>query len=154
MSDFILIAQNKKARHDYFIEDTVEAGIMLKGTEVKSLRQGKGSIKESYAGEEGGEFFLTNCHIPVYENAGVKMNHDPKRMRKLLLKRREIERLTGLIKQKGITLVPLRLYFNKKGIAKLELAIVKGKKQHDKRQTIKDRDWARDKARVLKGERE
>ena len=145
-----VIAQNKKARHDYFIEDTVEAGIVLTGTEVKSLRENSASIGESYAGPKEGAIYLINANIPEYQQAGVKMNHDPKRPRKLLLHKREQERLMGQVRRGGYTLVPMRLYFNKRGIAKCELGLAKGKKQHDKRQTQRDRDWQRQKSRLMR----
>lgn len=144
-----LLAQNRKARHEFFIEETIEAGIMLTGTEVKSLRQGKGSINECYAGLSGEEVFLFNSYIPEYNHAGKHLQHVERRHRKLLLHKREIQRLLGLIQQKGYTLIPLKLYFNPKGVIKLELGLAKGKKMHDKRDAIKDRDWARRKARVM-----
>lgn len=144
------IAQNRKARHDYFIEDSFEAGIVLTGTEVKSLRIGKASITESYASVEGNEIYLINAHVPVYEPAHRRFNHDPRRHRKLLLSRRQIDKLTGALQNKGTTLIPLELYFNERGIAKLNLGLATGKKQHDKRQSEKDRDWQRQKARIMK----
>lgn len=144
-----LVAQNRRARHDYTIEDTMEAGIMLMGSEVKSLRLGRGSITESFAGEKGGEIFLMNAHIPEYDGAR-NFGHAPRRERKLLLHRRQIERLIGATRRDGITLVPLRLYFNDQGRAKVEIGLAKGKRQIDKRQSIKDRDWRRDQARVLR----
>ena len=137
-------------RFDYFIEDTVEAGIVLTGTEVKSLRENSASIGESYAGPKEGAIYLINANIPEYQQAGVKMNHDPKRPRKLLLHKREQERLMGQVRRGGYTLVPMRLYFNKRGIAKCELGLAKGKKQHDKRQTQRDRDWQRQKSRLMR----
>lgn len=149
--NFKVVLQNRKARHDYTIEETIEVGLMLTGTEVKSLRAGGGSIKESYAGPKHETFYLFNSFIPEYQQAGKHLQHEPKRIRKLLLNKKEISRLIGLIKQEGVTLVPLTLYFNHRGIAKLSLALVKGKKQHDKRETIKQRDWDRQKARILKG---
>jgi SsrA-binding protein len=142
-------AENRKARFNYEILDTVEAGIMLKGTEVKSLRQGRSTIAESYAGESGGELWLYNAYIPEYQEAG-QFNHETKRPRKLLLHRREMNRLIGAISQEGLTLVPLRLYFNARGLAKVSLGLAKGKKLHDKRETEKARDWQRDKARLLR----
>lgn len=144
-----MVAQNRRARFDYFIEDTLEAGLMLTGSEVKSLRSGKASIVESYAAEEGGAIWLINSHIPEYPGA-KHFGHAPRRHRKLLLHKREIERLSGQIKREGVTLVPLDLYFNEKGIAKLTLGLAKGKKQVDKRETIKARDWQRDKARLMR----
>ncbi len=145
-----IVSLNKRARFDYFIEDNVEAGIMLQGSEVKSLRNGQGSITEAYASDEGGdELFLINSFIPEYSEAS-SFNHNPRRSRKLLLRRKEISRLLGKVRKKGVTLIPLSLYFNQRGIAKLDLGIATGKKQTDKRQTEKDRDWKREKARILK----
>ncbi len=143
------IAVNRRARHDYFIEDTVEAGIMLLGTEVKALREGKATIAESYASPEDGDIYLINANIPEY-SAGNRQNHEPKRRRKLLLHKREIARLAQAVERKGYTLTPLRLYFNDRGIAKLELGLGKGKQLHDKRETKKDRDWSRQKQRLLR----
>jgi len=147
-----IAAQNRKARHDYFIEETLEAGIMLLGTEVKSLRAGGASIAESYAGPVDGELFLFNAHIPEYK-AAKHFGHEPKRPRKLLLKRREVERLSGAVQRAGITLVPLSLYFNARGIAKVQLGLAKGKRKLDKRETEKKRDWQRDKARLMRDKR-
>ncbi|TNE37249.1 MAG: SsrA-binding protein SmpB [Alphaproteobacteria bacterium] len=144
-----VVAENRKARHNYFIEDTVEAGIMLQGTEVKSLRTGKSNIAESYASVENGALYLINAYIPEYEG-GNRFNHEPRRPRKLLLHKREIARLAQGVQRGGMTLVPLKLYFNERGRAKVELGLAKGKKLHDKRQTDKDRSWARDKARLLR----
>ena len=144
-----LIAANRRARFDYAIEDTLEAGIQLVGTEVKSLRSGEGSIAESYATVEGDEIFLINSHIPVYRS-GSWMNHEPRRPRRLLLKGREIARLQGAVTRQGLTLVPLSIYFNSAGRAKVELAIARGKKAHDKRETIKERDWKREQGRLLR----
>ena len=144
-----LIAQNRKARHNYLIEKTIEAGIMLTGTEVKSLRLGRASIGESYAAEQGGGIYLLNSHIPEYPPAG-KFNHPPVRPRKLLLHKKEMLALIGAITKEGYTLVPLSIYFNEKGRAKVELGIARGKKKHDKRAAEKDRDWQREKARVLR----
>ena len=141
-----VIAQNRRARFDYFIDDHVEAGIVLLGTEVKSLRGGKASIQEAYAGEMAGELYLFNAHIPEYSHAGYQ-SHGP---RKLLVHRRERDRLLGAVKRQGVTLVPVSLYFNKRGIAKLDLGLARGKRQHDKRETAKQRDWQREKARVLR----
>lgn len=146
----IVVARNKRARFDYLIEDTIEAGIVLYGSEVKSLRSGKGSIVESYASDEGGnELFLINSFIPEYFEAS-QFNHDPRRPRKLLLHRKELNRLLGAIRKKGKTLVPLKLYFNKRGIAKVELGLGVGKKKADKRQTEKQRDWEREKGRLIR----
>jgi len=146
-----VVALNKRARFDYLIEDTLEAGIVLYGSEVKSLRQGKGSIAESYASDEGGgeELFLINSFIPEY-NEAARFNHEPKRPRKLLVRRRELNRLLGAIRKKGMTLVPLSLYFNERGIAKVELGLGTGKKKADKRATEKERDWQREKGRLIR----
>ncbi len=143
------IAENRKARYNYFIEDTMEAGIVLTGTEVKALRQGRANIAESYASPEGDELWLINAHIPEYK-AGNRHNHEPTRRRKLLLKRREIDRLAGARNKQGMTLVPLKLYFNDRGLAKLSVGLARGKKQHDKRATEKDRDWQRQKQRLMR----
>jgi len=143
------IAENRRSRFEYAIEETFEAGIMLVGTEVKALRLGHANIAESYASVEGTEIFLINANIPIYEPAS-QFNHKPTRPRKLLLKRREINKLMGAVQRKGRTLVPLKLYFDNKGLAKLLLGIGVGKKQVDKRQTQKNRDWNRQKARVMK----
>lgn len=144
-----LIADNKKARHNYFIEEVFEAGLVLTGTEVKSLREGAANIAESYASEEDGELFLVNSNIPVYDK-GNRFNHEPRRHRKLLLKKREIAKLLIGVQRKGNTIVPLKLYFNEHGRVKIELGLAKGKKLHDKRQTDKDRSWSRDKARLMR----
>ncbi|CAA9531767.1 MAG: tmRNA-binding protein SmpB [uncultured Sphingomonas sp.] len=144
-----IVAENRRARYDYFVEDRFEAGIALQGTEVKSLRIGEGSIAESYAAVEGDEIFLINSSIPQY-GAGSWMNHEPRRRRKLLLKAREIARLNGAITRQGLTVVPLSIYFNSAGKAKVELALARGKKVHDKRATIKERDWKREQGRLLR----
>ena len=144
-----IIADNRKARFNYEIVSTIEAGIQLTGSEVKALRTGKASLGESYASEERGELYLINAHFPEYDAAN-RQNHHPRRPRKLLLHRREIDRLARAIHADGMTLVPLKLYFNDRGMAKLELALGKGKKLHDKRETEKQRDWQRDKARLLR----
>lgn len=144
-----VVALNKRARFDYFIEENIEAGIMLFGSEVKSLRQGKGSIVESYASDEGDELFLINAFIPEYNEAS-RFNHNPKRPRKLLVRRRELNRLLTAIRRKGMTLVPLSLYFNKRGIAKVDLGLASGKKKADKRETEKERDWQREKGRLIR----
>ena len=144
-----LAAQNRKARHNYFIEDTFEAGMVLTGTEVKSLRDGRANIGDSYATERGGELFLINAHISEYPG-GNRNNHEPLRPRKLLLRRREIARLIGAVQRDGMTVVPLSIYFNDRGIAKASLGLAKGKRQYDKRATVKGREWQRDKARVMK----
>lgn len=145
----VLVAQNRKARHNYLIEDSLEAGLVLTGTEVKSLRLGRASIVEAYAADERGDLYLFNSHIPVYDAAG-RFNHQPKRARKLLLHRRELARLIGLIRREGYTLVPLSLYFTDRGIAKVELGLARGKRKADKRETEKRRDWQRQKARVMR----
>jgi len=142
------IAQNRKARHDYLIEDTIEAGLMLAGSEVKSLRAGGVSINEAYAAERGGELFLMNANIPVY--AAARVNHEPRRARKLLLHKKELNKLAGAVTREGMTLVPLGLYFNERGIAKVALGLAKGKRKSDKRAAEKERDWKRDKARILR----
>lgn len=144
------VAQNRRARFDYFIEEVVEAGIMLTGTEVKSLRSGQASVNESYAGVDGGELYLINAYIPEYNKAHIKMQHEVRRPRKLLLHKNQMSKLIGAVNRKGTTLVPLSIYFNKRGIAKVELGIATGKKQHDKRETIKKRDWEREKSRVMR----
>lgn len=143
------VAENRRARFDYFIEDKLEAGLMLTGTEVKSLRAGEATIAESYAEVRDGEVWLVNANVPEFSH-GNRFNHEPKRPRKLLLNTREIDRLTGAVERKGMTLVPLSIYFNGRGRAKVELALAKGKQAADKRQTIKDRDWQRDKARLMR----
>lgn len=144
-----IISDNRKARFNYEIEDTIEVGIELKGTEVKSLRTGKATIGESYAAEHGGEIWIYNVYIPVYLQ-GNRFNHEPRRPRKLLLHRREIGKLASAVQKDGKTLVPLKIYFNEQGRAKLEMALARGKKNHDKRETEKKRDWQREKARVMK----
>jgi SsrA-binding protein len=144
-----LAAQNRKARHDYIIEDTFEAGIVLLGTEVKSLRQGRASIGEAFAAERDGELFLFNAYIPEYEAAN-RFNHEPRRPRKLLMHRREIARLIGLIQRGGMTLVPLSIYFNERGVAKVQLGLARGKRKVDKREAEKARDWEREKARLMR----
>jgi len=147
-----LIAENRRASYDYFIEDVVEAGIMLTGTEVKSLRNGRANIAESYAAVEGEAIILVNADIPPY-SGGNRFNHEPRRHRKLLLHRKEIGKLIGAVQREGRTIIPLKLYWNEKGIAKLEIGLAKGKKTHDKREATAERDWQRDKARLMKGNR-
>ncbi|MCI5049124.1 MAG: SsrA-binding protein SmpB [Rickettsiales bacterium] len=145
-----VIATNRKARHDYHIEDSFEAGIVLQGTEVKALRNGKANIKDSYASvDKAEEVWLINAHIEEYKQ-GNRFNHEPRRPRKLLLKRKEIKKLIGATQTKGVTLIPLKLYFNHKGIAKVEIGLASGKKKYEKREAIKERDWKRDQARILK----
>ena len=143
-----IITINRKASFNYFFKDTIEAGIVLKGSEIKSVRSGKINIAESYAVEKDGEIYLVNSHIPIYKQASFS-NHNPYSERKLLLNRREINKLVGKINEQGFTLVPTKMYF-KKGKAKIELAVAKGKKQYDKRATKKSRDWNREKARYIR----
>lgn len=142
-------ADNRKARYNYEIIETFEAGISLTGTEVKSLRQGKSMIAESYASVEGGEIWLINAHIPEYLE-GNRFNHQPRRPRKILLHRRQIEKLSAAVQRDGMTLVPLKVYFNDKGRAKIEIGLGRGKKLHDKRETEKRRDWNREKSRLMR----
>jgi SsrA-binding protein len=142
-------ALNRRARHDYLIEDKLEAGLVLHGTEVKSLRQGGASIAEAYADEKGGELFLVNANIPEYK-ASAHFNHEPRRPRKLLLHRKQMNRLMGAVKREGVTIVPLALYFNERGRAKVELGLATGKRKSDKRQAERDRDWQRSKARLMR----
>ncbi|MGF1640539.1 MAG: SsrA-binding protein SmpB [Rhodospirillales bacterium] len=144
-----VVAQNRKARHDYHIEETFEAGIVLVGTEVKSLRRGHASINEAYAGAKGGELVLFNAHIPEYE-AARHFGHEPRRPRKLLMHRREIRRLIGAVQRGGMTLVPLSIYFNAWGVAKVALALARGKQSVDKREAVKEREWSRQKARLIR----
>ncbi len=145
-----VIATNRKAFHDYDITDKFEAGIVLKGTEVKSLRDGRVNLKDSYAAVDSrGEAILHNCHISPYSHGNI-MNHDPLRPRKLLLHRKEINKLMGQTQQKGLTLVPLRIYFTKRGHAKVELALARGKKHHDRRESIKEREAGREMERAMK----
>ncbi len=144
-----VVAENRKARFSYFIDDTFEAGIALGGSEVKSLRQGKANIADSYASEQNGEIYLINAYIPEYLQAN-RLNHETRRPRKLLLHKREANRLIGAVQKEGMTLIPLRIYFNDRGRAKLELALARGKKLHDKRETEKTRDWARQKGRLMR----
>lgn len=144
-----LIAENRRARFDYFLESTFEAGLMLTGTEVKALRLGRANIAESYAATEGDEIVLVNAHIPEYGPAN-RFNHEPRRPRKLLLHRREIDKLLGAVRRDGRTLIPTKLYFNDKGLVKLELALAKGKKVHDKREVSAERDWKRQQGRLMR----
>ena len=145
-----VVAENRRARFNYEIGDTYEAGIALTGSEVKSLRSGKATIAESYADSKGGELWLINANIPEYLQAGPFNNHPPKRPRRLLLHQREIDRLATGVEREGMTIVPLKLYFNEKGRAKVELALARGKKLHDKRETLKKRSWDREKSRLLR----
>ncbi|QUS40332.1 SsrA-binding protein SmpB [Tardiphaga alba] len=144
-----VVAENRKARFNYAVEDTVEAGIALTGTEVKSIRNGKSTIAESYADPKDGEIWLINSNIPEYLQAN-RFNHEPKRPRKLLLHRKQINKLMGAVERQGMTLVPLKMYFNERGRVKLQLALAKGKQLHDKRASEKDRDWSREKGRLLR----
>jgi SsrA-binding protein len=144
-----LIAENRRARYDYFLEETFEAGLQLTGSEVKSLRLGKANIAESYAAVSGREIELVNAYIPPYEAAN-RFNHEPRRARKILLHRKEIDKLIGAVQREGRTIVPTRLYWSEKGLAKLELAVAKGKKAQDKRETVADRDWKREQGRLLR----
>ncbi|MCP9307376.1 SsrA-binding protein SmpB [Zymomonas mobilis] len=144
-----ILAENRRARYEYAFEDFYEAGLALTGTEVKSLRFGQGSIAESYAEVKNGEITLINANIPEFSH-GNRFNHEPKRPRKLLLHEREIRKMQTAVSREGMTVIPVSLYFNNKGKAKLELAIARGKKTHDKRATIKERDWKRDQARLLR----
>ncbi len=149
-SNFKIVAENRKARFHYQIGEKFEAGLALTGTEVKSLRSGRSNIAESYASVDAkGEVWLINANIPEY-HAGNRFNHEPKRLRKLLLKHREIAKLSQGVQREGMTIVPLKLYFNQRGRAKLEIALAKGKQIHDKRETAKERDWNREKRRLLK----
>ena len=145
-----LAAQNRRARYDYFIDETMEAGIMLAGTEVKSLRNGRASINEAFAGENHGELFLFNAYIPEYQQAGQFFQHETKRPRKLLVHRRQMDKLLGSIRREGVTIVPLSIYFNERGRAKVELGLARGKRKADKRETEKQRDWQREKSRVMR----
>lgn len=144
------VADNRKAFYNYHIEDKFEAGLMLTGTEVKSLRLGQCSLKEAHVGPHKGDLVLINAHIPEYQQAGTHLQHEPGRIRKLLLHKKEIDKLLGSVTRGGYTIIPLRLYFNDKGLAKLEIALAKGKQLHDKRDTSKQRDWERDKARLMR----
>lgn len=144
-----VVAENRKARHSYEILEVFEAGIVLSGSEVKSLRAGKSNIAESYASEEGGELYVINAYIPAYAEAN-RFNHEERRPRKLLMHRRQINKLIGAVHREGMTLVPLKLYFNDRGRAKMELALAKGRKLHDKREAEKSRDWDRQKARLMR----
>ena len=143
------VATNRKAYHDYFIVEKFEAGIMLQGTEVKSIREGRVNLQDSYASVKGAEAFLHHCHISPYSHGNIA-NHDPLRPRKLLLHRKEINKLVGKTQQQGLTLIPLRIYFSKRGLAKVELGLAKGKKQHDRRESIKTRDASREMERAMK----
>ncbi len=143
------VAQNRKARRDYSIEDTLEAGIMLTGSEVKSLRHGRCTLTEAFAQVESGELFLINCHIPTYEGAS-HFQHAEKRKRKLLVKRQEVDRIMAAVGRKGMTVVPLSLYFNDRGLAKVQLGLAKGKNHLDRRDDIKKREWEREQSRIMR----
>jgi len=143
------IAENRRARFDYFLEETFEAGLILTGSEVKSLRTGRANIAESYASVEGDEVVLINADIPPFAQAN-RFNHEPRRHRKLLLHRKQLDKLIGAVTREGRTIIPTKLYWNDKGLAKLEIALAKGKKLHDKREATAERDWQRDKARLLR----
>lgn len=144
------VAENRRARYEFAVGDVFEAGVQLTGTEVKSLRTGKANIAESYASVENNGIFLINAHIPEYRQAGPFYQHDPRRPRRLLLHKSEIAKLAQAVERQGMTMVPLELYFNDRGIAKLKLAIAQGKKVHDKRETERKRDWQREKARLMR----
>lgn len=145
-----LVAENRKARHEFFLTDTWEAGIMLTGTEVKSLRRGQANIAESYASFEDDGFYLINSYIPEYQGAGRFFQHEPRRKRRLLLHKAELAKMLIAIERKGMTIVPVELYFNARGVAKLKLALAEGKKLADKRQDAAKRDWQRQKARIMR----
>ena len=144
-----VVADNRRARYEYEILQNYEAGIMLEGSEVKSLRDGRTNLAESYASLKNGELFLLNSNIPEYREAN-RFNHEPKRQRKLLLNKKEISRLSDGISREGLTIIPLKIYFNDRGFAKIDIALAKGKKLHDKRETERDRDWNREKSRLLR----
>lgn len=146
------VAENRRARFDYHLEEFFEAGIMLTGTEVKSLRHGQCSLNEGYIIIKGGNVILTGSYIAPYGTAGAHLQHEARRYRQLLLHKREVAKLSAATKQKGYTIVPVKLYFNARGLAKVTIALAKGKAEHDKRQTIKERDWNRDKSRILRGQ--
>ncbi|MFN3626204.1 MAG: SsrA-binding protein SmpB [Hyphomicrobium sp.] len=145
-----IVAENRQARHEFFLTETWEAGLQLTGTEVKSLRKGQATIGESYASVEDGGLWLINAYIPEYQGAGRFFQHEPRRKRRLLLHAKEIHKLAIAVERQGMTIVPLELYFNERGIAKLKLALAQGKKLHDKRETAKKRDWNREKARLMR----
>ncbi|MEZ5850773.1 MAG: SsrA-binding protein SmpB [Hyphomicrobiaceae bacterium] len=148
--NYKVVAENRRARYEYRVEDTWEAGLQLTGTEVKSLRSGQANIAESYCAVENGGIALINANIPEYKQAGPFFQHEPRRPRRLLLKQKEINKLKAAVERQGMTIVPLQLYFNERGIAKLKIALAQGKKTYDKREDIKKRDWQRQKARVLR----
>lgn len=144
-----VVSQNRKARFDYFIKEQIEAGIVLKGPEVKSLRAGRASLSDAWAGERAGELYLFNCYIPEYQG-GVLSRFEPRAPRKLLLKHKQISELAGQISRQGATIVPLQIHFNDRGVAKVLLGVAEGRKKHDKRAAIAERDWSRDKARLMR----
>ena len=144
------VAENRQARYEFFLTDTYEAGLQLAGTEVKALRKGQATISDSYASAEDGGLWLINAYIPEYQGAGRFFQHEPRRKRKLLMHAKEIHKLVTAVDRQGMTIIPLELYFNERGIAKLKLALAQGKKLHDKRETEKKRDWNREKARVMR----
>jgi SsrA-binding protein len=148
------VADNRRARYDYFLEEKFEAGIQLTGTEVKSLRHGHCSLNEAHAGERQGDIWLYQCTIAPYMQAGTHLQHQASRPRKLLLHKKQIHKLMGSVKQEGYTIIPVRIYFNARGLAKVEIALAKGKKDHDKRDTIKERDWNRQKSRLMRGDKD
>lgn len=145
-----LVAENRQARFEYFLTDTFEAGLQLTGTEVKSLRKGQANITESYASFEDGGLWLINGYIPEYQGAGRFFQHEPRRKRRLLMHQKELHKLAIAVERQGMTLIPLEIYFNARGIAKLKLALAQGKKLHDKREASKKRDWNREKARLMR----
>ena len=149
VNDGKIVAVNRRAHYNFHIEDTFEAGLVLLGSEVKSLRMGQGNIREAYASEQGGELWLRNSHIAEYISANL-FNHQPTRPRKLLLKKKELNKLLGKIRRERITVIPLKLYFNSRGVAKIEIGLARGKKLYDKRQDIKSRDWQRSQARIIR----
>lgn len=150
LSTDVMVAENRKARFEYEIIETYEAGLVLRGTEVKMLRHGQCGLTESHVSPKKGELWLMNAHIPEYPQAGPHLQHEPRRHRKLLLHKKQVDELMGAVTKEGMTIVPLKLFFDSKGIARLVVALAKGKKLHDKRQSEKDRDWARDKSRILR----
>ena len=145
-----VVANNKKARFDYFLKDTLEAGIVLTGTEVKSLRHGQCSLNEAYISEDHNELYLINATIPIYNPAGAHLQHQPKRKRKLLVHKRELNKFIGSVQKAGTTIVPTKIYFDKRGMVKIEIALAEGKKNYDKRDTVKDREWNRQKGRIMR----
>ena len=150
LSKDALVAENRRARFDYHVEETFEAGIELTGTEVKSLRLGQCSITEANIGPRGNDICIFNCYIPEYQQAGQHLQHEPRRIRRLLLRRREINKVLGAVSREGYTVIALKLYFNSRGLAKLLIGLAKGKKLHDKREDVKKRDWGREKQRLMR----